>query len=1714
MKNSFFTSYGKSAAGSLWVILLLYISALNLYGQNPCVNDITQPVFFNCANREITLESGECTAKLTPPLTASDNCPGGQDRFTNNNNSDYIKTGYGCSMGDVAYYQVFYPSPKRNTPFTPQSVQLGVFNSENNPRVVVNFYLTNGYSNPSDWTKIGQGSSLLGAVSNSFVNIPVMVSTIQPEEEYAIEVVAPTSAAFGNIVALNNDGHTVPTYIRSSACGYQNLTDIASIVGSEYGMLASVTGNSAGVHISRVPGNIYGLGHDFQAGIYNLSYIATDRTGNYSSCSFVFNVKETPGVISGIACNDLVQISLDTVCEAVVNPDEILEGGPYGCYDNYQVVIYNKFNQPIGNTLNSIYVGQTLKVSVFNQAGNSCWGLIKVEDKSPALLDCSPIYTTCKGDLIPGSTLPDYITVRADITNNSIPSNSKFAKDYFVNVFGLGNAEINDVNITVDIDHQNVNNLQVLVTSPWGRTVKLFGGIAENCDFDNIRITLDDDVSSTYSNLQNICYGANPAVSGYFQPAQALGIFDGYNPTGQWKFTVIDSTETFGGNIKELSLVFGQKGGSISFPTRNPVTYTQQGPGYYTVFGVDPCGPATMGYVDDIKQADCSSLFSKVIARTWSATDASGNNSISCTQYIYVYRNGLASLHFPPNYDGHDQPALSCIDFGDEVPTPAYTGEPYGDFCDNVQLFPYEDTRIDVCPKSYKILRKWKLLEWCSSQVVEHTQIIKVIDDRGPVMKCPRDLTVSTDPLSCTLNYTPERPDVKTECSDNLRYELYYYIPDATGTLPSDAIFINDNVINAGRTIKDLPAGSNYIMWRVWDECKNYTECIFNVVIRDEVPPVAVCDQFTKVSLGSAGIAEVSAFSFDDLSNDNCEIAGFKARKMTNKCVGGNTSIFRDSVIFCCEEVGTSVMVEMLVIDRSGNSNSCMVEVKVEDKLPPYITRCPIDIAIDCQADYKNTSITGEPIVIDNCKVNSISFSDVGQPDQCGAGVITRTWTVTDAAGLRATCIQTILLKDKDPFDESDIVWPLDYDATTCHANLDPENLPAEYAYPRVADDACSLTSVTYKDQRFTFVDGACEKILRTWTVIDWCTYVENTGKGVYSELQIIKLANNIDPVFSPCRDTVVNIFEDCRGPVTLAAAATDDCTPVELLKHSYKIDLNDDGISDPGFSGSSKTFTHNLPVGKHRVYWTVEDQCSNKTLCNYMLTVRDGKKPTPYCLSSVTTVVMPSSGTITIWPSDFDHSSYDNCTPREKLNFSFSSNVKDTSKVFQCSDIPDGIQMEIPVEMWVTDEAGNQDYCTVYIIIQDNTGNVCPDKIGSRVVLGGRIKTEQDKSIKAAMVSLWEGNYKIKELMTQPTGSFVIDNVLVGKNYLLSVDKNDDLLNGLSTLDLVLIQRHILGVSKLDSPYKIIASDANNDGKILASDLVALRKVILGLSTQMPSGQKSWRFVSSSQTFSTPNNPFPFVEKISLDNLANNMYNQDFIAIKIGDVNASVVLGLNDENAEPRSNDRLQMEYDIVESKKGSRIDIYAASDANLYGFQFSLTGLGKVNDVIGNKLSLNADNFANGERGFAISWNNSEAVNVKEGELLFSIHSDDRADDVNLGNLLSNEAYLTTDAVATIDLTSRNKGNATSAFEVYQNEPNPFSHQTKIGFNLPEAADATLKVYDQTGKILHMQKNSFEKGLNFFMVQNAELGTSGVMYYEVSSANFKATRKMIGIK
>lgn len=114
------------------------------------------------------------------------------------------------------------------------------------------------------------------------------------------------------------------------------------------------------------------------------------------------------------------------------------------------------------------------------------------------------------------------------------------------------------------------------------------------------------------------------------------------------------------------------------------------------------------------------------------------------------------------------------------------------------------------------------------------------------------------------------------------------------------------------------------------------------------------------------------------------------------------------------------------------------------------------------------------------------------------------------------------------------------------------------------------------------------------------------------------------------------------------------------------------------------------------------------------------------------------------------------------------------------------------------------------------------------------------------------------------------------GMKYSIEFVKNNDYLNGVSTLDMINIQRHILLVEVLSDPCHLIAADVSNEGRITAIDLVELRKLILGIYTGLPYS-KSWRFMNDSngelKELEFSKNQFP-------------LQSLNIVAIKVGDLN------------------------------------------------------------------------------------------------------------------------------------------------------------------------------------------------------------------------------------
>ncbi len=148
------------------------------------------------------------------------------------------------------------------------------------------------------------------------------------------------------------------------------------------------------VDVEQTGGIIFG--ESFPIGVNTVYFTAFDTTGLFTSCAFDVTIVEFPNAVGTVTCNDEVQISIDQDGIVIVGADDVLEGGPYGCYDDFLVTIHDADGNQFGNTLTCDNIGDLLTVKVINpENNNACWGTIVLEDKLPPVLFCPNWTVSC-----------------------------------------------------------------------------------------------------------------------------------------------------------------------------------------------------------------------------------------------------------------------------------------------------------------------------------------------------------------------------------------------------------------------------------------------------------------------------------------------------------------------------------------------------------------------------------------------------------------------------------------------------------------------------------------------------------------------------------------------------------------------------------------------------------------------------------------------------------------------------------------------------------------------------------------------------------------------------------------------------------------------------------------------------------------------------------------------------------------------------------------------------------------------------------------------------------------------------------------------------------------------------------------------------------------------------------------------------------------------
>ena len=798
-------------------------------------------------------------------------------------------------------------------------------------------------------------------------------------------------------------------------------------------------------------------------------------------------------------------------------------------------------------------------------------------------------------------------------------------------------------------------------------------------------------------------------------------------------------------------------------------------------------------------------------------------------------------------------------------------------------------------------------------------------------------------------------------------------------------------------------------------------------------------------------------------------------------------------------------------VDIHGNqsTNFCQQIVDIKE-VHNYEIKFPEDAEALCGI-VEPDSVTYEEIACDLLAVSHTDEFFSASGDECYK--IFRKWKVINWCEYDGESAPMVIGRDEDcdgqPGDEC--VWVL--------------RRPNGYTYIDRDNDETEPNNVPL----------AFQNICQGW---DDFWRKEGTTPGYYEYTQIIKVYDDIDPAITGDDASFCSYDNvDCDAPISLPFSVDENCTP-EDLNITVFLDAGADGVIDVNLTATgaySFTLTGTypdyviggvFPIGCHVFEVQVEDGCGNVSSGQLNFCVEDCKAPSPICINGLAIELMPfdsdgdnvpDEGMMAIWASDFIASPITDCSEPIKYSINRSgeaANIDSTGLTLTCADT--GI---LVIEIWAWDAAGNSDFCETYILVQDNMG-VCGI---SNPGIAGAVETEYEAPVENVMMNL--SGQSTASILTGVDGSYGFDGLAEGYDYTITPERDGDYLNGVSTFDLVLISQHILGVQLLDSPYKMIAADVNNSESVTTLDLIALRKLILSIDTEF-TNNTSWRFVDADYVFPDPVDPWSedFPEVININNLIEaGSYNNDFIAVKIGDVTEDAQTS-SLQTVEGRTVEgTLYLQAEEISMKAGQEYSVnFSIEDLqSILGYQatlnFSLEAIELV-DIIEGVASEDNFGFTFLDEGLlTTSWHQAN-VDEQGERIMFTLVLKSKVD-VHLSEVMSvssritkAEAYATNNELMDVGLSFgiSTPSVAIGQFELYQNQPNPANGETLIGFNLPEATTATLTISDITGKQIKLIRLDAVKGYNSVVINTQHL-PKGVLQYTIKASVYTDTKSML---
>ncbi|HMS69924.1 MAG TPA: S8 family serine peptidase, partial [Saprospiraceae bacterium] len=633
--------------------------------------------------------------------------------------------------------------------------------------------------------------------------------------------------------------------------------------------------------------------------------------------------------------------------------------------------------------------------------------------------------------------------------------------------------------------------------------------------------------------------------------------------------------------------------------------------------------------------------------------------------------------------------------------------------------------------------------------------------------------------------------------------------------------------------------GQEVKVWlRVWDDADmdgifgsagdNYNETWAIVKVEDKIVPTLVCEKDittycdradVKLSLGkwtdAAGNVPASYLPWiDGVCKDYA--LEYKDEGFITTC---NTTLREQPIIRTYRIKGTNVTCTV---------NVYILDVETEPKLD-----WPINLHT-----WTKCTLTEEDVL--NNTIKAVGLRSVMVAGIEGTSQIVledyytyvpyywREWLGTDfnTPNLGLYCFDSGTTEIADPKNGTNGLTPIGGGLTSDLENKTRFN-------PNWRDIGCKVFGRKIIIDEYNVGEG-CKKWIVRFEYIDWCN-----PEWAACVSTIYKYEDETPPTIEVSMSDTIAIDANCVTGWMTSPKGLDDGGCEAGYRWVVTIQTGGAGLVQTGTGSNPKLTFNNVPVGKWTVHYKLIDGCGNVTEKEAMLLVL-GKAPTPYCISLSSAVM--KNGTVELWARDFDKNSFDNCIDGP-LYFTFDNQHPVLSKLAQVHYfkgagldakeseylsgdaqkwIPDtketvwpngDIKIEVTggtsgrlfgcnvgdgstfpvanVKMTVWDRDLLSDFCEVTLTLIDNQGACGPT---SQVVISGNVTIESGAGLANAEMILESALPEYpKKTRTNESGAYTFGGVPVGVDYAVKANLDENYKNGVNTLDLVHIQRHIL---------------------------------------------------------------------------------------------------------------------------------------------------------------------------------------------------------------------------------------------------------------------------------------------------------------------------------